>query len=26
VPDDRLHLRDVDPVLSKLTCINPPRL
>jgi hypothetical protein len=26
VPDDHLHLRDVDFVLPKLTCINPPHL
>ena len=26
VSHDRLHLRDVDSVLPKLTCINPPHL
>ena len=26
VPDDHLHLRDVDPVLPKLTCIKPTHL
>src|SRR5438874_425621 len=24
VPDDHLHVRDMDSVLSKLRCINPP--